>query len=202
MAGQKSYPSFRKYLIVGIIAGVSFALGLISGITQKAHRPQNQVAEAIDPCKHSKKAPQSLQVDFLRVPDTFIPPLGDIEAVRRAAARNQCFGDDWLLLLAIWKAENGGKGREFGIIDKRASGLESQAAWAAATIVKNRERWDGEGTDFIEFLGSRYCPPDAHSLNKNWVPNVRHWFDRLMGLKQSSETGTAWVRASQSSETE
>jgi len=48
--------------------------------------------------------------------------------------------------------------------------------------MKNRERWDGN-SDFIDFLGNRYCPVGANNdptgLNKNWKQNVRFWFNKL-----------------------
>jgi hypothetical protein len=41
--------------------------------------------------------------------------------------------------------------------------------------------WDGKG-DFIEFLGSRYCPigakNDPTGLNKNWVKNVTYYYNK------------------------
>ena len=45
------------------------------------------------------------------------------------------------------------------------------------TIRNNKKRFlkQTKYTDFIEFLGSRFCPPSAHSLNKNWVSNVRYF---------------------------
>jgi hypothetical protein len=97
-----------------------------------------------------------------------------------AAARNgiEPGTDDWYILLAIRKAENGRKGLEFGIMNDKANDLDSQAGWAAASIVKARGRWDGKG-DFIDALGARYCPPADHPLNVHWAGNVRHWMEKL-----------------------
>jgi len=119
----------------------------------------------------------------------------ELPAIRRAAERNNCRGDDFLILLAIRKAENGRAGREFGIMHPAAidTDLETQAAWAAATIVKNRQRWSQEvfiaigegkpvraaasGPGFIEFLADRYCPSSIDPVgNINWKENVRYWF--------------------------
>lgn len=45
-------------------------------------------------------------------------------------------------------------------------------------IVRIRlERWNGKG-DFIEWLGSSYCPPSAHPANVHWVRNVRYFYER------------------------
>lgn len=101
--------------------------------------------------------------------------------VKQAADRNGCFGDDYLLLKAIWKAENGRPGREFGIMNPKANTLDLQAGWCAASIIKSRARWEkaGKPGDFITFMGNRYCPPNAHPLNKNWVTNVTYWFNKF-----------------------
>ncbi len=104
----------------------------------------------------------------------------ELPTIRRAAERNDCFGDDFLSLRAIRKAENGRDEQAWGIMNPKASTLELQAAWAAATIVKNRVRWtnrirDTPSLDFIEFLGNRYCPLNS----KVWERNVRFWFERF-----------------------
>lgn len=112
---------------------------------------------------------------------------GEFRVISIAAERNDCRGDDFLILLAIRKAENGLSGREFGILHPRAidTNLDIQAGWCAATIVKNRVRWvrAGKPVPFIEFLGKRYCPVgvknDPSGLNRNWIKNVKYWFNKL-----------------------
>ena len=108
----------------------------------------------------------------------------EMPTIRQAAQRNFCCGDDFLILLAIRKAENGRAGCEFGIMHPKAwsTDLDTQAGWAAATIIKNRKRWIDSGRccyDFIEFLGRRYCPvetdPQGHI---NWVKNVRYFYTK------------------------
>ena len=81
---------------------------------------------------------------------------------------------------AIRYAENGGKGREYGILDKRVKPTyRSQAGWCAATVQKNYDRWVKAGSkgEFVVFLGNRYCPVgadnDPKGLNKHWIKNVR-----------------------------
>jgi len=113
----------------------------------------------------------------------------ELRIIKKAANRNNCKDQLFPLLLAIRKAENGKKGCEFGIVHPRAwnTNLDTQAGWCAATVVKNFERWSGNGISgdgsFIEFLGSRYAPigaeNDPDNLNKNWVQNVRFWYERL-----------------------
>jgi len=106
-----------------------------------------------------------------------------------AAERNgiSVGSNNWYIMLAIKKAENGRPGCAFGIMHPKAwdTNLDTQAGWCAATIVKNRVRWIEAGypDDFITFLGSRYCPVGADNdpagLNKNWIGNVKYWFGRL-----------------------
>jgi hypothetical protein len=109
----------------------------------------------------------------------------EYRVIRDAAYRNKCVGEDFVILFAIRKAENGRQGLEFGIMNPKADNLDKQAGWAAATIVKTRERWRKAGCpgDFIEFLGRRYCPVGAENdpdgLNKHWIKNVKHWVRRL-----------------------
>ena len=124
--------------------------------------------------------------------------LEELPVIKKAAARNGCKGDDFIILLAIRKAENGRPGLEFGILHPKAlkliknepeRSLDIQAGWCAATIVKNRARWEktDKKEDFITFLGGRYCPVGAENdpdgLNKNWIKNVKYWFNKLKGLK-------------------
>lgn len=106
--------------------------------------------------------------------------------IDQAAVRNHCTGDLRLVLYAIRKAESGGPGNEFGVKSPDATDLNSQAGWAAATVVKSYKRFLGSGgragdmDSFIEYLSNRYCPtaddPVGHS---NWITNVRHWYERL-----------------------
>lgn len=106
----------------------------------------------------------------------------DMNVIKRAAERNDCGGEDFRILLAIRRAENGPPGREWGIMAPAANTFELQAAWAAVTIIKNRKRWSGEG-DFVTFLRSRYAPMgaknDPENLNRNWIRNVKYWLTKI-----------------------
>ncbi len=105
----------------------------------------------------------------------------EFEIIVRAAVRNKCTSkENFRILLAIRLAENGGLGKEFGIKHPRAWGtdLDTQAGWAAATIVKTRKRWlrAGKPYDFITFLALRYCPPCADFQGHiNWIKNVKYF---------------------------
>ncbi len=108
----------------------------------------------------------------------------ELPIITHAAERNDCNGDDFFLLLAIRKQENGRAGCEFGIRHPKAwdTNLDIQAGWAAATIIKNRKRWANQvrDTPFIDFLADRYCPKeDDLEGNKNWKRNVRFWYGKF-----------------------
>jgi len=123
---------------------------------------------------------QYISFGFLVLSLSALAHSNEYAVIKDAADRNKCTGENLLILYAVRKAENGPAGNEFGIMNVKArnTNLGVQAAWAAATIVKNRARWNGKG-DFIEFLGSRYCPVgaknDRQGLNRNWIKNVKFW---------------------------
>jgi hypothetical protein len=83
---------------------------------------------------------------------------------------------------AIYKAEGGSKTKyPYGIKSINTHGNKEYAHKICLnTIRNNRIRFikQDKYKDFIEFLGSRYCPTtirNEYYLNKNWVKNVR-WF--------------------------
>lgn len=126
--------------------------------------------------------------DNCRVPESAVRALGDeLAVIDRAAERNDCHGDFRLLLYAIRKAENGGEGKQFGILNPKADNLDKQAGWCAATIRKNYSQWveAGRPGEYAEFLQRRYCPVgaanDPNGLNANWMRNVRVWYARFGG---------------------
>ncbi len=101
--------------------------------------------------------------------------------IRKAAIRNGCRGDDYLILLAIRKAENGGHGKEFGVKGKAwNTNLDTQAGFAAATIMAQRKRTPNlSNRDFINVLADRYCPPSCDLAgNRYWRKNVSFWFNK------------------------
>lgn len=80
---------------------------------------------------------------------------------------------------AIYYAEGGAKtNHPYGILAKYKHTTPRQAC--INTI--NHALRDFNGGDFIEFLGQRYCPVGAKNdptgLNKNWVKNVKHFYER------------------------
>ena len=89
------------------------------------------------------------------------------------------------IVSAIRYAENGGKGREYGILHPRVKPTyRSQAGWCASTVQKNYDRWVKAGSkgEFIVFLGNRYCPVGAdndNGTNKHWIGNVTHYTQKF-----------------------
>ena len=81
---------------------------------------------------------------------------------------------------AIFKAENSVE-YPYGIKSINTHGDKEYARKICLnTIRNNRVRFmkQSQYKDFIEFLGSKYCPPSAHSLNKNWVKNIKYFLKR------------------------
>lgn len=95
--------------------------------------------------------------------------------------------NDFLLMLAIYESEKGPEGTEYGVMhpDAKGTNLRTQAGWAAATIIKNKERHKLAGSEepFIHFFGNRWAPvgleEDTQGLNRYWIKNVEHWFKKL-----------------------
>lgn len=150
---------------------ISFLLAMGISIGRKIERDNQSF-----PFTETGDGLESSSVSYLK------EEFGDeYETIMAAACRNSCTGDDLLLLFAVRKAENGSPGNEFGVELQRGTNLDTQAGWAAATIMKNRERWT-EGQDelfgtkgFIYFLGQRYCPLNSEM----WIRNVTHWYERF-----------------------
>lgn len=162
--------SIRKIVIIAILVTLAFWLG---GRTNS--QPEHNITYFEAEIKQPQPSPKQSNLE---------KHFGDeLPIIKVAADRNGCHGELFTILLAIRKAENGRPGREFGVLHPRAinTNLDTQAGWAAATVVKNYKRWQDAGSpgDYITFLGNRYCPPDAHPLNKHWQGNVRKWVDKL-----------------------
>lgn len=110
-----------------------------------------------------------------------------LETARRYFPEGKAYPvNPYALLLAIREAERGRKGFEFGVVAAKGTDLKTQCEWACATVAKNFERFQESGEkDFIAFLGRRWAPVGAENdpkgLNRFWVDNVRHFYDRYAG---------------------
>lgn len=79
---------------------------------------------------------------------------------------------------AIYKAEGGSKTRHpYGILVHFKTTTPRQAC--INTIKHRLNKWDSSG-EFISFLAKTYCPVgtfnDPMGLNRNWVKNVKHFY--------------------------
>lgn len=140
--------------------------------------------------KYHKKFHENLQTQFKE----------EYPIIMKAFERNNIKPTDYenvALGFAIRRGEGGGPTRQFGVLDPRALGkpgedpnvvLDRQAGWAAATILKNRERYkkSGQQGDFISYLGNIYAPTqgnvqnDPTKLNKNWISNVSNFYKQYI----------------------
>jgi hypothetical protein len=121
-------------------------------------------------------------------------PSPETALIAREAART---GVDPALLAAIWRAENGGPGREFGVLSVPAPTLEAQARVAANTVRNTLVRYaqhGGQALDpltgrytegFLRFLSARYAPlgvaNDPLGLNRNHAANLIALYRRASG---------------------
>jgi hypothetical protein len=110
---------------------------------------------------------------------------GEALVIAREADRT---GVDPSLLTALRRTENGGPGKEFGVLSVPASDLDGQARIAANTVRNNVVRFERGGgiavdpssgrytEDFLRFLSSRYAPVgaqnDPNGLNRFHAANL------------------------------
>lgn len=124
-----------------------------------------------------------------------VPP-HETEVILREAQRA---GVDPSLLVALRRVENGGPGREFGVLSVSAPGLEAQTRVAANTIQRSMARFErqgGEAVDqgtgrytegFVRFLSARYAPSGAS--NDPMGLNRFHAENLLALYRKASEGG-------------
>jgi hypothetical protein len=126
-------------------------------------------------------------------PSSEQPPAGQDEAaiIREASAQA---GIDPDFLAALRRVENGGPGREFGVLSAPAPTYRDQARVAAESVRKNIERFRGEAVDpvtgrytepFIRFFSRRYAPEGADNdpmgLNRFHSRNLIKVYQKLSG---------------------
>ena len=109
---------------------------------------------------------------------------GEYKSTLPRGARQSIIIDPDKLANAIYKAEGGNKTRyPYGIKSVRCVGENDCRLICLNTIRNNQKRFTKQTkyTDFIEFLGSRYCPLNIkgeYHLNKNWVKNVKYFLTK------------------------
>ena len=123
-------------------------------------------------------------------------PKWEINVIKHTAKRFNLSKEETIILMAIRRHENGGKGRQFGVLHPyRPKTYRSQCAWCADSIKRNRIRYENKYKEkvtlgnievFIRFMGRRYCPVgvknDPKGLNKYWIPGVTSWFYKFKKL--------------------
>lgn len=83
---------------------------------------------------------------------------------------------------AIYIAEGGNKTKHpYGILAKYKHTTPRQACINTIKSALKRYNKQGAKGDFIAFLGKTYCPVGASNdpwgLNKNWVKNVKYYYE-------------------------
>jgi len=117
----------------------------------------------------------------------------EAEVIRRVAERS---GVDCEFLTALRQIENGGPGREFGVLSVPAPTLDDQARIAAETVRRNVERFELRGgtavdpasgrytEEFVRFFSGRYAPigvaNDPTNLNRHHAGNLSRRYSQLI----------------------
>ncbi len=118
----------------------------------------------------------------------------ELEVIGREARRAEI---DPTLLVALRRVENGGVGREFGVLSVPAPTLDDQARVAANTIRNTMARFEREGgraadpltgrytQDFVRFFSARYAPlgadNDPAGLNRHHAENLLALYRKASG---------------------
>jgi hypothetical protein len=184
----------------------SLSASLFSALLLEAHLRQQEAAANQRPpgTEPSTEAPSS---DVPTGPEGETEPRPPAGASRLSAAvqgeadiilrEAQRAGIDPMLLAALRRVENGGPGREFGVLAVPAAGVEEQARVAANTIRKNAVRFAAQGGEavdpatgryteaFLRFFSSRYAPVgagnDPRGLNRFHAANLIAAYRRVNG---------------------
>ena len=81
---------------------------------------------------------------------------------------------------AIYKAENS-KEYPYGVKSINTRSNKEYARKICLNTIRNQRIRHAQHkckSDFISCLGNRYCPPNAHKLNRYWVKNVKYWLNQ------------------------
>jgi len=85
---------------------------------------------------------------------------------------------------AIYLSEGGSKTKyPYGIKSVSCAGHDACRKVCLNTVKNNVGRWrkaqaTGDARDYLTFLWHRYCPPQAHDLNNNWLKNVKYFLKK------------------------
>jgi hypothetical protein len=130
--------------------------------------------------------------------------LDEVALIKIAAAR---YGLDWHFIAAIRKAENGGPGREFGVLSVNAATYTAQLEVCCQSVRHRLVEYDQDnqtlalhdtpdgkqtltyGREFISWFAGIWAPNGASNdpvqLNRNWSRNVSYWYFHLIDLEHT-----------------
>ena len=114
----------------------------------------------------------------------------EIPWIEAAALR---FGVDARFIATVRKIENGGPGREFGVLDGHATTYELQVEECCRTVAHRIYLFDEDEAPFeyttrglvlsqifIAYFAAIWAPfgvsNDPTNLNAHWLPNARLWY--------------------------
>jgi hypothetical protein len=111
-------------------------------------------------------------------------PQKDAKILSDVADKYKLGAEQLALLFSIRKQENGGPGREMGVLTPEAQrfkgnydqSLRTQAEWAAGTIKK---RFNGNVQQFADRWAPKGVANDPTNLNKNWAPAVNQFMSQM-----------------------
>ena len=128
---------------------------------------------------------------YFKFPDEIRPIFNVVKAYletyKNTLAQYPLLVNPYAFMLAVRMCEQGRKGREFGVMAEGAidTDLKTQAEWTMSTLIKDTKRWHtgelakGKKEDyqnFIHYFSDKWCPSEAHELNKNWFPNFQKYY--------------------------
>ena len=166
-------PSKRWVFLYLLITGIMLAEAA-GFVNSEASQPKRDFGKAY---QNGSPNPATLQAGHIHLFTTQLP-------------KNNKAGLSWVedaekIVNAIYLAEGGAKTRfPYGIKSINTHGNKEYARRICLNSVRNgRARFIKQikYTDFIEFLGLRYCPPTAHKLNQSWVSNVKFYLAKGEG---------------------
>lgn len=179
-------PESCKTFIGRLVQSVVTGMKINSVISlKKAKKNLEQLIHSGTEFPRQPRLPKlSILACFLLIAHSFV--VGNLSLVYASeVARNssiQIVNID-VLADAIYRAEGGAKTRHpYGIIKKYKTTTPRQAC--INTIKSNLKRYRASKSteDFITFMSRSYCPIGAENdptgLNKNWVKNVRYYYEK------------------------
>jgi hypothetical protein len=185
------------------LSEVSFRALVLEAISRQVEGAAEAAAAAADgqpPPAPAASASPSAGPDSLQATSPSMSGISATEAevIRREAGRVQI---DPALLAALRRVENGGPGREFGVLSVPAPSLEEQARIAANSIQRSAARFARQGgavvdpatgrytEGFLRYFSARYAPVgaanDPAGLNRFHAANLIAVYRRVHGDQSS-----------------